>query len=612
MSEDAIDLAQRIDKFAQPDDVAFAVELENTSDQPITLLDTRYGDSFGASSGKANSDWYGQFLFSIDVYDSDGKLVERPEVEVVTLNMILGSVGVAAVEPGKTHRFLLRPSNWLSLYRRNFEPGSYRVAVRYRGMPPRVVTRIKEYKPESPVFAAVAGDIVTPPVAFEVHSPPVAADGPKETEPIATVWGEPTNGLRTALSFAPAKASHAHGEKLQLNMHVENVSDKPITVASQLWMSDLAAQVKNDKGEPVQVGGTFYSGSTPVVRVTLKPRQIAVFGAGNIGLAITAEQAGNFEHITNRTLVAPAGKYTVQLGERFGKSFLMKDGQGKVLAPLPGDFVGEVKTGAAPLTITNETIDCSIIDADTGNEKDRTPIEKEIQFRLLGGGQEIPLPDVEVEMMNYRGSGRERVGLFRTDEAGTAQMALPPGSFRLQLKADKALPYLLVDMSGGLDPGDVHAFRIPFELGIGGDGTDKLVGRVIDARPGQTLQLRLRAHNGSNRIRAENEPPPESGNVMFTVAAAGDDAGEQAEDKATAIRAGNSAPDIPAENAPSELLSRMIEQPSVELLRQLLASAEIEYPAADRVAGRCAEPAGPQGEQQNQGDRHRCRTVRRC
>ena len=147
--------------------------------KPIKLLDTRYGDSFGDSSGKANSNWYGQFLFSIDVYDSDGKLIERPEVEVVTLDMILGSVGVATVEPGKTHRFLLRPSKWLSLYRRNFEPGSYRVAVRYHGMPPRVVTRIKEYKPESPVFAAVAGDIVTPPVAFEVGRigfPPVASE----------------------------------------------------------------------------------------------------------------------------------------------------------------------------------------------------------------------------------------------------------------------------------------------------------------------------------------------------------------------------------------------------------------------------------------------------
>ena len=395
MSEDAIDPAQRVAKFERPDDVAFAVELENVSDQPIKLLDTRYGNSFGASSGKANSNWYGQFLFSIDLYDSDGKLIERPEVEVVTLNMILGSVSVATVEPGKTHRFLLRPSQWLSLYRRNFEPGSYRVAVRYHGMPPRVVTRIKEYKPESPVFAAVAGDIVTPPVAFEVggvgFQPATEKEKPDEPRtdptkpgkleayPTALVWGEPTNGIRAALSFAPAKARHAHGEKLELNMHVENVSDQPITVASQLWMSDLAAQVKNDKGEPVQVGGTFYSGSTPVVRVTLKPRQIAVFGAGNIGLAITGERAGNFEHITNRTLVAPAGKYTMQLAERFGNSFFLKDGKGNVLAPLPGDFVGEVKTGVTPFEITNESIECNIIDAVTGKPVTGTTVN----FRFI-------------------------------------------------------------------------------------------------------------------------------------------------------------------------------------------------------------------------------------
>ena len=71
---------------------------------------------------------------------------------------------------------------------------------------------------------------------------------------------------------------------------------------------------------------------------------------------------------------------------------------------------------------------------------------------------------------------------------------------------------------GSLDPGDVHAFRIPFELAIGGDGSNKRVGRVVDARPGQTLQLRLRAHNGSNRVPAKNEPPPQTGSVTFKVA----------------------------------------------------------------------------------------------
>ncbi|WP_442508634.1 WD40 repeat domain-containing protein [Novipirellula sp. SH528] len=363
MSEDAIDLAQRVENFEKPDDVAFAVELKNVSDKPITLLDTRYGNSFGDSIGKANSNWYGQFLFSLDLFDLDGKRIDRPELEVVTLNTILGSLGVATVEPGKTHRFLLRPSKWLSVFQRSFEPGNHRVEVRYHGMPPRVVTRIKEYKAESPVFSCVAGDVVTPPVTFEVSRigfQPVSANKNEKTDKLEAyptlVWGEPTSGLRAAMSFAPSTTSHAHGEKPKLNMHVQNVSDAPITVASQLWMSKLSVHIQDEKGERVDVGTTFYTGSTPVVRVTLKPQQIAVFYAGNIGLAINGERAGNFEHVTNRRLVAPAGKYSIQLSERFGSSFLLKDGKGKVLAPLEGDYVGELKTGVTPFEITNEAI----------------------------------------------------------------------------------------------------------------------------------------------------------------------------------------------------------------------------------------------------------------
>ena len=64
MSEEASDPAQRVAQFDQPDDVAFAVELENGSDQPIKLLDTRYGENFGKSMGVAGSDRVGQFLFS--------------------------------------------------------------------------------------------------------------------------------------------------------------------------------------------------------------------------------------------------------------------------------------------------------------------------------------------------------------------------------------------------------------------------------------------------------------------------------------------------------------------------------------------------------------------
>ncbi len=75
---------------------------------------------------------------------------------------------------------------------------------------------------------------------------------------------------------------------------------------------------------------------------------------------------------------------------------------------------------------------------------------------------------------------------------------------------------------GALGPGDAHALRIPFELGIGGDGSNKLVGRVIDARAGQTLQVRVRAFNGNDSVRDKGEPEPESGSITLTIADAPD------------------------------------------------------------------------------------------
>ncbi len=375
MSEDAIDPSKRVNRFAAPEDVAFVVEIENTSDATIQLLDTRHGDSFGDSSGKANSNWYGQFLFSIDWYSSDGKSIELPEVQIVDLNSVLDGALVTSLDPGKTHRFLLRPAKWLSPLAYRLTPGEYHAAVRYHGLPARVATRIKEYRPGSAVLAAAAGEVVTPQVALEVQAglSPDNTDAESDPKTVnaarpALVWGEPSNGLRAALEFTPQQSSYSHGQKPDLKLHVQNVSDHPITLASHLWFSAdvLRAAVANEQGEKIEVGDTWYSGWTLTSRIALKPQQMVIYDAGNVGVARTKEQAGKFDDMTNRTLAAPAGEYTMQLEGRFGDSFFLKDGKGKVLAPLAGDWRGVLKTGAAPLTITNELLVCDIVDAVTG------------------------------------------------------------------------------------------------------------------------------------------------------------------------------------------------------------------------------------------------------
>ncbi|MEI8379446.1 MAG: carboxypeptidase-like regulatory domain-containing protein, partial [Planctomycetota bacterium] len=380
MSEDNIDPNQRATKFAKPDDVAFVVELENISDKPIQLLDTRYGASYGEAKGKANSNWFGQFLFSFDLFDQNGKRIERPEVQVVSQDMILDGTLVVPLAPGATHRFLLRPAEWLRPFTLPLEHGRYGIAIRYHGMPDRVATRIKEYRPDSPTLQAVGGDVVSGVVQIDVagekktgsptdalNEETTGIDGEKSKSlHPQLVWGAPSNGLRAAMSFFPHRSTHAHGDKPKLNLHVQNVIDKPIIFATELWLSELSASVKDDRGESVTVGTAWYSGMTPTARVTLKPQQILKLDAGNIGFAITKERSEKFEHITNRTLVAPAGKYSLQLGGRFGDSFLLKDSKDKVLAPLEGDYIGELKTGATPFEVTHETIDCEIIDAVTG------------------------------------------------------------------------------------------------------------------------------------------------------------------------------------------------------------------------------------------------------
>lgn len=75
-------------------------------------------------------------------------------------------------------------------------------------------------------------------------------------------------------------------------------------------------------------------------------------------------------------------------------------------------------------------------------------------------------------------------------------------------------------VGSGFPPDAVRAFNIPFQLGIGGGESNKLVGLVLDARPGQTIKLRMRSHNGSNRTREPSEPVSETGDVTFRVAAA--------------------------------------------------------------------------------------------
>ena len=287
MSEDAIDPAQRVSMFEKPEDVAFVVELENVSDKPIKLLNTRSGDGGDDAKGKANSDWFGQFLFSIDLFDENGKLIEQPDVKVVDLDLALVGHQVATVEPGKLHRFLLRPAKWFSPFKLPLDAGRFRAAVRYQGLSDRVTKRMKDYRPNSPQLTAISGDITAPATTFAVRTfngrsnrsvvkresdPPRDGNDGSQAVPFdELVWGQPVNGLRAAMSFLPLQETHAHGEKPAVLLHLQNVGTQPLTLLSKLSLPNAIATIKNDKGELVELDAAELLGERLNGLVSLKP-----------------------------------------------------------------------------------------------------------------------------------------------------------------------------------------------------------------------------------------------------------------------------------------------------------------------------------------------------
>lgn len=346
MSENKIDPTKRRRRFKNAEDVAFVFEIQNVGSKPIKLLDTRYQSRTEDPSGFPHSDWFAQFLFSLDSIKDAG----RPAVEFVDLGMTLSEAVVTTLKPGKSHRFLIRPARWITAMKFRPKPGPHRVTVSYHGLPERAADSIRQYSNSSPVLDAVVVDVSTPPVSFEVAEP----TGVEAQQPPTRVWGEPTNGLRAAAAFAPNRSSQPQGTRPKLELYVQNVTQTPITICSSLTLPNLAATVTHESGKAVRVDHTRYLTRHLISRTTLRPKQIAIYEAGNIGVLAFPHQAEDFNGKTHRKFVAPLGRYVLHLSGQFGNAALRKDRDGKILAPLKGDWTGQLKSGLTPFAIAKD------------------------------------------------------------------------------------------------------------------------------------------------------------------------------------------------------------------------------------------------------------------
>ena len=94
--------------------------------------------------------------------------------------------------------------------------------------------------------------------------------------------------------------------------HLQNVSDKPISLFEESWHQLDPVTVKDESGNEQTLTGPWYSGFPIMARFTLKPQETAEIRAYPLGIADDQASAGKFRHAVGPKLIAKPGKYQVR------------------------------------------------------------------------------------------------------------------------------------------------------------------------------------------------------------------------------------------------------------------------------------------------------------
>src|SRR5262249_35689581 len=138
--------------------------------------------------------------------------------------------------------------------------------------------------PDKPVSKVWTGDVVAEPMTFRVAGPPPSDVPPKPRE---LAFGPLESGLQAAVEFrsaddsAQAQRDNAantfpHGSRLDVRLHVKNVSDHEISFWSETWRQGDAVTIIDPAGKETKPQGAFYSGWPRMEHWVLKPDQVAI------------------------------------------------------------------------------------------------------------------------------------------------------------------------------------------------------------------------------------------------------------------------------------------------------------------------------------------------
>ncbi len=363
--EEKVSLDQPVEQYATDDALTLGAEIQNVSDRPVALQGTRYGDSVTPPwPGKSVSNQFAPLLFTCEFTDASGQLVERVfrEMQVGDRAMMLSSGSVETLAPGASLLVLLRPKKWGQAMEYELKPGDYRVRVSYHGPGEEARKLVGQQWAGHHVAAAWTGRVDSGSASFRIADDPLRL-------PAKLAWGEPVNGLRAAVEFLAVtsakdpvprplsdKVPVPVGSQVQVRLHIENVSDTPISFWSESWRQDDRVSLNDGSGEERELPHSWYSGWANMLHWRLKPGQVAKLQSITLGVAADESSAKKFDHPIGPMVVGPPGAYALRYALRFG-GVELRDQKGIVIVPGPGDWTGSLETDWTLLKVRERTED---------------------------------------------------------------------------------------------------------------------------------------------------------------------------------------------------------------------------------------------------------------
>jgi hypothetical protein len=167
-------------------------------------------------------------------------------------------------------------------------------------------------------------------------------------------WGIETNGLQASWEIIPTKASYLIGDRVDVFLHVRNVSTNTIRMLTCTNINDEVLSVRDEDGGQQRVA-LGRSGRAKMRNMTCAPGETLLFKA--MGIRFLAAELPKPERFFAYQMRCRPGRYWIKYAFFLPNPLVMSRKEAhdyKNTGMFPsriGNWVGELETGEAAVTI---------------------------------------------------------------------------------------------------------------------------------------------------------------------------------------------------------------------------------------------------------------------